>query len=134
MLCVNVLRVSCLCLTAAKEHGLAPRPPPSQPKALAPSPCPNEPLAASLAYRHDLWTCRPPSTTASALFAAAQPPDRLGRHGLKVRRRDALRGPRVRAVVFYAVVSDEIEQVIEFFVDRGDAETMLARVLVDEPE
>jgi hypothetical protein len=37
-------------------------------------------------------------------------------------------------VVFYAVVSDEIEQVIEFFVDRGDAETMLARVLVDEPE
>jgi hypothetical protein len=37
-------------------------------------------------------------------------------------------------VVFYAVVSDEIEQVIEFFVDREDAETMLARVLVDEPE
>jgi hypothetical protein len=42
--------------------------------------------------------------------------------------------PRVRGVVFYAVVSDEIEQVIEFFVDREDAETMLARVLVDEPE
>lgn len=37
-------------------------------------------------------------------------------------------------MVFYAVVSDEIEQVIEFFVDRGDAERMLARVRVDEPE
>jgi hypothetical protein len=37
-------------------------------------------------------------------------------------------------VVFYAVVSGEIEQVIECFVDRQDAETMLARVLVDEPE
>jgi len=30
-------------------------------------------------------------------------------------------------VVFYAVVSVEIEQVIEFFVDREDAETMLPR-------
>lgn len=37
-------------------------------------------------------------------------------------------------MVFYAVVSDEIEQVIEFFLEREDAETMLARVLVDEPE
>jgi hypothetical protein len=37
-------------------------------------------------------------------------------------------------VVFYAVVSGEIEQVIACFVDREDAETMLARVLVDEPE
>jgi hypothetical protein len=37
-------------------------------------------------------------------------------------------------VVFYAVVSGEIEQVIEFFLEQSDAETMLARVLVDEPE
>lgn len=37
-------------------------------------------------------------------------------------------------MVFYAVVSSEIEQVIEFFLEQDDAETMLARVLVDEPE
>jgi hypothetical protein len=37
-------------------------------------------------------------------------------------------------VVFYAVIANAVEQVIAFFVDRGDAETMLARVLVDEPE
>jgi hypothetical protein len=43
-------------------------------------------------------------------------------------------GTTLGAVVFYAVVSDEIDQVIEFFVDREDAETMLARVLVGEPE
>jgi hypothetical protein len=44
------------------------------------------------------------------------------------------RGPRVRAVVFLAVVSDEIEQVIEFFPFRVEAEAMLARVVGDEPD
>jgi hypothetical protein len=34
-------------------------------------------------------------------------------------------------VIFYAVVSDEIEQVIEFF--RTPAEAMLETVLEDEP-
>jgi hypothetical protein len=42
-------------------------------------------------------------------------------------------GPRVRAVVFYAVVSDKIQRVIEFFPDRQAAEAMLAEVLGDEP-
>jgi len=37
-------------------------------------------------------------------------------------------------VVFYAVVSDEINRVIEFFVYRTEAETMLARVLRSEPD
>jgi hypothetical protein len=37
-------------------------------------------------------------------------------------------------VVFYAVVSSDIEQVIEFFLEQDDAETMLARVLLDVPE
>ena len=37
-------------------------------------------------------------------------------------------------MVFYAVDSDEIEQVIEFFLEREDAENMLAHDLVDEPE
>ena len=37
-------------------------------------------------------------------------------------------------MVFYAVVSDGIEQVIEFFLEQDDAEIMLARVLVDERE
>jgi hypothetical protein len=40
----------------------------------------------------------------------------------------------VRAVVFYAVVSDEIQRVIEFFPDRQAAEAMLAEVLGDKPE
>jgi hypothetical protein len=40
----------------------------------------------------------------------------------------------VRAVVFYAVVSDEIEQVIEFFPSRVEAEGMLASVVGDEPD
>jgi hypothetical protein len=34
---------------------------------------------------------------------------------------------------FWAVVSDEIHQVIEFFPSRVEAEAMLARVLGDEP-
>jgi hypothetical protein len=36
-------------------------------------------------------------------------------------------------VTFYAVVSDEIKQVIEFFLTRWEAERMLDRVLWDEP-
>jgi hypothetical protein len=36
-------------------------------------------------------------------------------------------------VIFWAVVSDEIDQVIEFFPSRLQAEKMLARVLLDEP-
>jgi hypothetical protein len=39
-----------------------------------------------------------------------------------------------RLVVFYAVVCDEIEQVLEFFRTRVEAETMLRRVLLDEPD
>jgi hypothetical protein len=38
-----------------------------------------------------------------------------------------------RLVIFYAVVSDEIEQVIEFFNTPTEAEAMLERVLKDEP-
>ena len=50
----------------------------------------------------------------------------------KGRRRGAL--PSYRgSVVFYAVVSDEIHQVIEFFRTPGEAEAMLERVLNDEP-
>jgi hypothetical protein len=37
-------------------------------------------------------------------------------------------------MVFYAVVSDEIHRVIEFFRTRRDAERVLARVLQDEPD
>jgi hypothetical protein len=37
-------------------------------------------------------------------------------------------------VVFYAVVSDEIQQVIEFFKAPAEAEEMLETVLEDEPE
>jgi hypothetical protein len=37
-------------------------------------------------------------------------------------------------VIFYAVVCDEIEQVLEFFKTRVEAETMLGRVLVNEPD
>jgi hypothetical protein len=36
-------------------------------------------------------------------------------------------------VVFYAVVSDEIQRVIEFFGTPAEAETMLETVLEDEP-
>jgi hypothetical protein len=36
-------------------------------------------------------------------------------------------------VVFYAVVSDEIHQVIEFFNTPAEAEAMLETVLEDEP-
>ena len=39
-----------------------------------------------------------------------------------------------RFVIFYAVVCDEIEQVLEFFKTRVEAETMLKRVLVNEPD
>ena len=38
------------------------------------------------------------------------------------------------SVVFYAVVSDEIHQVIEFFNTPAEAEAMLETVLEDEPE
>ena len=38
------------------------------------------------------------------------------------------------SVVFYAVVCDEIEQVLEFFKTRLEAETILRRVLVEEPD
>jgi hypothetical protein len=37
-------------------------------------------------------------------------------------------------VILYAVVSDEIERVIEFSPTRDEAETLLARVLADEPD
>jgi len=37
------------------------------------------------------------------------------------------------SVVFYAVVSDEIQQVIEFFRTPAEAEAMLGTVLEDEP-
>jgi hypothetical protein len=36
-------------------------------------------------------------------------------------------------MVLWAVVSDEINQVIEFFPTRWQAETMLAEALSDEP-
>ena len=39
-----------------------------------------------------------------------------------------------RLVIFYAVVSDETEQVIEFFNTPTEAEVMLERVLRDEPD
>ena len=35
---------------------------------------------------------------------------------------------------FWAVVSDETNRVIEFFLTRGQAERMLAKVLWDEPD
>ena len=38
------------------------------------------------------------------------------------------------SVVFYAVVSDEIHQVIEFFNTPAEAEAMLDSVLEDEPD
>jgi hypothetical protein len=41
--------------------------------------------------------------------------------------------PYSGSVIFWAVVSDEIDQVIEFFPSRLQAERMLARVLLDEP-
>ena len=41
--------------------------------------------------------------------------------------------PYRRRVIFYAVVSDEIEQVIEFFRTPAEAEAMLTTVLEDEP-
>ena len=41
--------------------------------------------------------------------------------------------PYRRRVVFYAVVSDEIEQVIEFFRTPAEAEAMLEAVHEDEP-
>jgi hypothetical protein len=37
-------------------------------------------------------------------------------------------------MVVWAVVSSEIEQVIEFFRSRHEAERVLAEVLLDEPE
>jgi hypothetical protein len=37
-------------------------------------------------------------------------------------------------VILYAVVSDEIHRVIEFFLDPADAEAMLAKVLHDESD
>ena len=39
-----------------------------------------------------------------------------------------------RLVILYAVVSDEIQQVIEFFSTPAEAEAMLERVLRDEPD
>ena len=40
----------------------------------------------------------------------------------------------LRTLVFYALVSDEIERMIEFFWSGDEAEEMLARVLRDEPD
>jgi hypothetical protein len=37
-------------------------------------------------------------------------------------------------MVFWAVVSDEIDRVIEFFPSRVQAERMLGKVLRDEPD
>lgn len=37
-------------------------------------------------------------------------------------------------MIFYAVVSDEIQRVIEFFRSQGEAELVLARVLRAEPD
>jgi hypothetical protein len=39
-----------------------------------------------------------------------------------------------RIVILYAVVSDEIHQVIEFFNSPAEAEAMLEKVLKDEPD
>ena len=61
-----------------------------------------------------------------------QPPDRLGDPNR--RSRDTGRSiPYSGSVIFWAVVSDEIDQVIEFFPSRSQAERMLAMVLLDEP-
>jgi hypothetical protein len=38
-----------------------------------------------------------------------------------------------RRMIFYAVVSDQIEQVIEFYKTSAEAEAMLDEVLKDEP-
>ena len=48
--------------------------------------------------------------------------------------RGARSGRLSRTLVFYAVVSDEIERMIEFFWSRDEAEEMLAPVLRDEPD
>ena len=37
-------------------------------------------------------------------------------------------------MILYALVSEEIERVIEFFFERAEAETMLGKVLRDEPD
>jgi hypothetical protein len=37
-------------------------------------------------------------------------------------------------VIFYAVISDQIDQVIEFFRTPAEAEAMLSTVLEDEPD
>ena len=37
-------------------------------------------------------------------------------------------------MIFYAVVSDQIEQVIEFYSSPAEAEAMLEEVLRDEPD
>jgi hypothetical protein len=64
----------------------------------------------------------------------------LGTRGTKGERRFRSRhlGRRSSALicpmVFWAVVSDEINQVIEFFQTRWQAERMLAEALRDEPD
>ena len=61
-----------------------------------------------------------------------RPNDGWRRTGPKGRRRRLVPSYRC-SVVFNAVVSDEIHQVIEFFRTPGEAEAMLERVLNDEP-
>lgn len=54
------------------------------------------------------------------------------RHGLKAED-GCTPSSYPQLVIFYAVVSDEIEQVIEFYKTPGEAEAMLELVLRDEP-
>jgi hypothetical protein len=52
--------------------------------------------------------------------------------GPKGPKRNGARGPLPAGVSFWAVVSDEIDEVIEFFPTRRQAETMLAEAVWDE--
>jgi hypothetical protein len=59
--------------------------------------------------------------------------ERVGPAAQKGRRCDR-RSSYGRLVIFYAVVSGEIEQVIEFYRTPSEAEAVLERVLRDEPD
>jgi hypothetical protein len=67
------------------------------------------------------------STWSSCALLASRRPDPKGR-------RQGPPPPYRRWVIFYAVVSGEIHQVIEFYRTPAEAEAMVELVLKDEPD
>jgi hypothetical protein len=94
---------------------------------------PRAPLKGGGGLPQNTWAKRPALHWIDAPRRAALTPTKEWRRPAQKAEDAALALPYRRRVIFYAVVSDEIHQVIQFFRTPAEAEAMLETVLEDEP-